>query len=232
MTIFHKNRGVTIETINKSTKYSLVEEHFTQTNQIIGQCIKGSTIFTYADSAEELESFRLISGKSYYVGREGVEFYPQELFLLQATDRKADKNSVYLKNFQNDRSKYKIPEQTLLLEKKYLHPLIKGINIERYHVSDDPSFVVPFPYEAEHSMRVPIPLKTLRSNSPLLAKYFLNFQKIIESQTEYNDRIIGKQEKEFYSLARVGEYSFAENYVAFRDNTKWQAAVISNVSNM
>jgi hypothetical protein len=38
-----------------------------------------------------------------------------------------------------------------------------------------------------------------------------------------------KNSKEFYSLARVGEYSFAENYVAFRDNSKWQACVISDV---
>lgn len=48
------------------------------------------------------------------------------------------------------------------------------------------------------------------------------------SQTTYNERIIGKK-GEFYKLARVGAYSFAEHYVVFRDNTKWGAAVISSV---
>lgn len=35
---------------------------------------------------------------------------------------------------------------------------------------------------------------------------------------------------EFYALARVGAYSFAENYVAFRDNTKWGAAVVTTLN--
>lgn len=34
----------------------------------------------------------------------------------------------------------------------------------------------------------------------------------------------------FNALARVGEYSYAQNYVVFRDNTKWAAAVISDVN--
>ena len=44
-----------------------------------------------------------------------------------------------------------------------------------------------------------------------------------------NERIIGK-EGEFYKLARVGAYSFAENYVVFRDNTRWGAAVVSSIN--
>lgn len=31
-------------------------------------------------------------------------------------------------------------------------------------------------------------------------------------------------------MARVGEYSYATNYVVYRDNTKWAAAVVSEVS--
>jgi hypothetical protein len=36
-------------------------------------------------------------------------------------------------------------------------------------------------------------------------------------------------EKEFYALARVGDYSFGDCFVAFRDNTKWQACVVSSI---
>ena len=42
--------------------------------------------------------------------------------------------------------------------------------------------------------------------------------------------MIGTMEKEFYALARVGEYSFGEHFVAFRDNTKWQACVVSSIN--
>ena len=53
---------------------------------------------------------------------------------------------------------------------------------------------------------------------------------MLEAQTAYNSKIIGKKhDNEFYALARVGEYSFAKHYVAFRDNTKWQAVVISDI---
>ena len=52
---------------------------------------------------------------------------------------------------------------------------------------------------------------------------------MIDEQTNYNERIIGRSDAEFYALARVGNYSYAENYVVFRDNSKWSAAVISNV---
>ena len=53
---------------------------------------------------------------------------------------------------------------------------------------------------------------------------------IIDAQTNYNERIIGNAEgREFYALARVGEYSLGNVFVAFRDNTKWGACVIGAV---
>lgn len=53
---------------------------------------------------------------------------------------------------------------------------------------------------------------------------------MIIAQTNYNERIIGKKyNKEFYALAGVGKCSFAKNFVVFRDNTKWQSAVISQI---
>jgi len=40
----------------------------------------------------------------------------------------------------------------------------------------------------------------------------------------------GQNAGEFYGLARVGNYSFANFYVAFRDNTEWCSVVISPIS--
>lgn len=228
--LFRKEAGINIETINNKTRFEEVKAFFKTENKIIGQTIKDKTIFSYADSLEELNQFRLISGTSSYIGREGIEFYPQELFLLEIEENMpTNKNTIYLKNYQNQRSKHKIPMQTILLEKKYLNPLIKGVNIEKFHISNDLSFIVPFPYEKEVSTRVPIALADLREKSPLLAKYLINHKKIIEAQTQYNEKIIGKREKEFYALARVGAYSFADNSVVFRDNSKWQAAVVTQM---
>ncbi|TXL02507.1 hypothetical protein BMR09_16755 [Methylococcaceae bacterium CS3] len=86
----------------------------------------------------------------------------------------------------------------------------------------------PFPYE--FGSRKPLVISELTKESPLLAKYFTKNKSVLEQQTDYNDRIIGKNNlSEFYALARVGVYSYGEYFVCFRDNTKWQAAVVSNI---
>jgi len=44
-------------------------------------------------------------------------------------------------------------------------------------------------------------------------------------KTEYNKRVQGKKGA-FYSLTRVGPYTFAKYRVVYRNNTKWVSAVI------
>ena len=105
--------------------------------------------------------------------------------------------------------------------------MVKGKDIIPFH-ADWGYYIVPFPYESS-SPRVPIKLDELSEKAPRLAKYYQDHKKLILEQTNYNEKIIGKENAEFYALARVGEYSYAENYVVFRDNTKWAAAVISEV---
>jgi hypothetical protein len=128
---------------------------------------------------------------------------------------------------QNKKSKYKVDKYEILLETEFLHPMIKGKNVTPFHV-DWEEYIVPFPYDKENP-RVPISQIELADRAPKLSQYYMKSKDMILAQTEYNEKIIGKNNAEFYALARVGEYSYAENYVVFRDNTKWAAAVITNV---
>ncbi|MFR7400025.1 MAG: hypothetical protein ACLUTY_06775 [Waltera sp.] len=140
------------------------------------------------------------------------------------------KTCTCLKNIQNKKSKYKLPERNILLETKYLHPMIKGRDIIPFHAQTD-NYIVPFPYEKK-SPRVPIEMKRLSVLAPKLAKYYNDNKSLILNQTEYNERIIGQNNADFYALARVGEYSYAKNYVVFRDNTKWAAAVVGEIDTL
>lgn len=227
--IIKKKRGYSLKEYSNVTSYEEVEEIFEKNKCIAGHASATKNFFSYAEDPSELDMFKKVSGISYYRGREGVEFYPQELFLLKYDSFvEIDKEKCLLNNYQNKKSKYKIPEETILLEKTFLHPLVKGVDIERFSLKE-PKFLVPFPYD-ESNKRSPIRIKELTKKSPLLAKHFNRFRGIIEAQTDYNAKIIGeKHNNEFYALARVGEYSFADHYVAFRDNTKWQAVVVSSV---
>lgn len=217
-----------------STLFSDVETLFDIKNNMAVVPSKTNTIFTYIEKKAEIACFKKIAGKSAYTGREGIEFYPQELFLLRlshASQKKAQTGKVLLSNFQSPKSKHKIASTNRLLETKFLYPLVKGINIQRFHI-DPPEFYVPFPYDQNYGNgRKPITPATLTKESPLLMKYLNTNKEVMEAQTGYNNRIIGnKNDSEFYAIARVGEYSHADCYVAFRDNTKWQAAVVRPIT--
>lgn len=205
----------------------LLSEYFDKKTSIVATCHETKNIFSYVDSRQQLHDFMSIAGQSYYLGREGIEFYPQEMTIFEKSELPSTKTCTSLKNIQVKKSKYHVPQSTELLETEFLHPLIKGVNISPFHVEES-GFIVPFPYDGRNN-RLPIALDELTQRAPKLASFYQKFKDLILSQTTYNERIIGRK-GEFYALARVGAYSFAENYVVFRDNTKWGAAVVSSIN--
>ena len=194
--------------------------------QIAGQIISGSTAYTFAKSEDELSKFKKIQGECAYIGREGIEFYPQELLIFKYDGQGPILGTVFLKNIQVTKSKYKITSQRLLLETKYLYPLVKGPAIEHFSHNYE-NLIVPFPYEKNDPNR-PINAKQLEKESPFLLSYYKKYGEIIRAQTKFSDKIRGPNSGEFYGLARTGPYSFHNVYVAFRDNTKWRAVVITS----
>lgn len=191
--------------------------------RVAGQIVKGSTGYTFALTKSDLNNFKKIAGKCPYIGREGVEFYPQELLLFNYDSPGPKKGTIWVKNIQVSKSKYKIPQQKVLLETEYLFPLVKGPGIEGMNYKD-PDILVVFPYD-ESNPYTPVPKSVLKKRSPLLLQFFEKYKKIIEKQTHYSDSL--RAAGEFYGLARTGPYSFRNCYVAYRDNTKWRATVIT-----
>ena len=192
---------------------------FTTANNSSGFCILN-------DKDESLYLGRIV-GDCSYRAREGLEFYPQEVFLLHYDNRVARKGHVWVRNYQGFKSKHPVPQQSRMLETRYLHPLVKGTDISRFSLKDS-KFLVPFPYE--DMSRSPIPRRNLANECQNLMKYFNDHQSVLCAQTAYNHKIIGKKHNtEFYAIARVGAYTYGEHFVAFRDNTKWGAVVVSSL---
>lgn len=208
-------------------RFSDVAHVFQRTEQV-ALTTGASTAFSYSANMTEGRKFSLVAGECQYPGREGVEIFPQELFLMTVdATKKIRRGSAYVSNYQSGRSKHKIAAGNFLIETEMLYPLVKGTDIERFHVAPS-SYVVPFPYD--DFSRSPIESERLAKIAPNLMTYFNSNRSTFEDQTTYNDRIIGEKHKnEFYALARVGRYSYGEFFVAFRDNTKWQAAVVSKL---
>ena len=122
VTLYIKRRGDR----SKASQWRDLKDAMThlQTSDLVaGQIIPGSTAFTYAADKSHLSKFAKIAGPCSYIGREGIEFYPQELLLFKFVGKGPKTGTVFLKNVQVTKSKYRIEERTLLLEAKYLFPL-------------------------------------------------------------------------------------------------------------
>lgn len=221
---YKKKRGKNIDGLEELN----INEYFDKKKKYLATCNENKNFFTSIERKDDARAFIKLAGSTTYIGREGIEFYPQELMVFELSSLPGTSECTCLRNIQNSKSKYKIPVTDILLETKYLHPMIKGKNVMPFHVEWN-TYIVPFPYEAENP-RVPIEMDRLSTLAPKLAEYYNKHKKLILAQTEYNEKIIGNRDADFYALARVGEYSYATNYVVFRDNTKWAAAVISEVN--
>lgn len=203
-----------------------LDEYFDKRITIAATCHESKNVFSYVDSRKQLNDFMSIAGQCSYLGREGIEFYPQEMMIFSVSGLPSTKTCTSLKNIQVKKSKYHVPQGIELLETEFLHPLIKGVDIFPFHIEES-GLIVPFPYD-DRDNRLPIEMNELARSAPKLAAFYQKYKDLILAQTPYNERIIGRK-GEFYALARVGAYSFAENYVVFRDNTKWGAAVVTTI---
>lgn len=202
--------------------------HLSVSRAVAGQITPNSTAFTFAASRKDLDRVALVAGDCEYIGREGIEFYPQELLLWRYDSPGPRPGLAFLTNIQNAKSKYRIPRRRIPLETKYLHPLVKGPGIKPFSYTDD-GLIVAFPYD-ESDPRRPVPAKALAKSSPLLSGFYQSERETLEAQTKFSDKIRGDDPGDFYGLARVGAYSFANTYVAFRDNTRWCAAVVTEAT--
>ena len=220
-------KGNKLENIKNLINENNFGDYFTVSSGVVGKASKSRSAFTYAKNTVELAEFNAIAGETEYIGREGVEYYPQELQLFTLKSFDKDKEMVSLESYQSTRSKIPVGKRTPKLETKYLRPLVKGVDISRFHI-DPPKYIVAFPYDQEHT-KVPIDKESLIETSPELLKYYERNKQYLMAQTKYSDKIIGDKEAPYYALARTGKYSHANWYVVFRDNTKWVSAVVGKI---
>lgn len=211
-----------------SAVYRDVEEHFSTESAWAEPVHDGQTYYTIANTPDEVQEMGKIAGLSPYRGREGIEFYPQELFLLSFVADDSPGLGLF-ENYQGRGSKHKISKFSRPLETEFMRPLVKGTMVSRYHVTQ-PHLYVPFYYEKEiGDGRVAVSRVELRRRSPMLYEFLQDNKAVLGVQTNHNTKIMGKTNTEFYSIARVGAYSHADNYVVYRDNTSWGAAVVSKM---
>ncbi len=222
--VIKKKKGISIKEINQKHSFLEVEEYFEFSKAKAFQLDKERTGYTTVlESSLKLKNkFDLIMGKCEYKARSGVEFTPAEIYFIEPLEETSNPKTYKFMQSKFKNSKYKsISNLPIVLETKFVKPVIKAPNIIPFGFKQNNNYCI-FPYEVNKSISIePI---LLSKKSPELLNYLINSKKLIEKQSKRSKSI--SRGNSFYSLSKVGDYTFSPNLVTFRDNTKLSAAVV------
>lgn len=222
--IISRDNNISDDFLNQFDSFNNVKQYLNFDNGIAAQVSKNSTAFSYLSSQYD---YSRIVGKTAYKYRTGVEFTPQELYILESKDKSQKHNFHKFTNKKFSAAKYlveDIPKDGWEFSTDFIYPIVRGPNLKpfKYNYSDEYCIL---PYNSLNT-KTPVDSDTLYNTSKNLFMYLLNHKDLIDKQsTKSQDMHRGEQ---FYALSKVGPYTFADNIVAARDNTSFCAAVIES----
>jgi len=228
ITAIKKRAGVSILEINSKNSYSEVKDKFDIYYKKAFQLDKDRTGLTTIESSsiDKKKFYDIIIGNCDYKARSGVEFTPAEVYFVEPLSKISKIDSYLFKNSKFNNSKYKsVTNLPIQLETKFIKPVIKAPEIIPFGIKKNSNYCI-FPYEDGKS--ISIGEVKLLQESPQLFNYLTNNKNLIEKQSKRSLSI--SRGNAFYSLSKVGNYTFSPYKVVFRDNTKLSAFVLKEES--
>ena len=183
---------------------------------------KSNNPFTILDAP--IPNIDKIVGEKQYRFRKGLGLKAEVHKLVYANECPTDNTLAYFYTFEKGNKYKSISKNKVLLEKKYVRPLIETPCLTFYQLDWDNEYTV-FPYE--WGTKTPIPFEELKKKAPHLAQYLLNNKEILNNQSEYNKRI--QNTSEFYGIIRTADYMFRDNFVCIKDNGQLVATPVNKV---
>ncbi len=228
MRYFIKKRGTSVKEINYKEKFSEVQQFFTASEGIAFQFDNDRTGFTLVPERnyERIPQLQLIIGESEYKARSGVEFTPAEVYFIEPFESVDNsENSYFFKNSSFNNSVHKVEfRRRFELETTFIRPVVKSPCVKEFYIEDSNNYCI-FPYRFGN--KYSIPLDELLSESQMLANYLIDNKELIGKQSSRSLMI--SMGDDFYSLSKVGDYTFGRYSVTFRDNTVLDASVVEPV---
>lgn len=224
----HKKKGLSLTEINSKQTFKEVEECFENSFSKAFQMDKDRTGYTTLSNTflSKKDHFDLIIGECYYKARSGVEFTPAEIYFIEPKNSVDDNKMFTFQPSVFKNAKYKsLAGLPIRLETKFIKPVIKAPQIIPFGLNKSNNYCI-FPYEEGNSMSIEV--SKLIRQSPNLHNYFTSNKKLIGKQSKRSLTI--SKGNAFYSLSKVGSYTFAPFKVTFRDNTKLSATVVNEIT--
>ncbi len=166
-------------------------------------------------------------GISKFHFRKGVGYKGIVQRLKFAEFKKNEKKVIFYRMKKEGRRFTIDKNNTLILpmkELKYIYPLILSPEIKEDKVSWNHNYII-YPYE--FGEKKPISEEKFKKEAPVLFNYLKAHKEELLNQSSYNSRI--QNNKEFYSLIRIGEYTYSSIYLIMRDNTKVISQIIKYI---
>lgn len=221
---YSKKSKINILDINKKKDFASARLNFDLNIGKAKQLSKNKTTFSFINKNSKYNLSDII-GENFYKARSGAEFTPGEIYFIKSAGKSKHAGTHNFKNEPLKTAKYKVvPKDKFELETKYIYPLVKGPNIKPFQYAENEDFAI-FPYD--WGVKDSVSFNSLNNNCRRTAEYLTDYKNLIEQQsTKSLDLSIGN---EFYALSKIGDYTFADNIVAFRDNTKMCATVVTPI---
>lgn len=220
--IISRQKNISDIELNKYTHFSQVEPYLILKQGKAAQLSDKTTAFSYISNTYD---FSKIIGKTNYRYRTGVEFTPQELYMLIGAGQSSKGNYLF-KNKKFKLSKYIIsdmPSNGWDLPTKYIYPIVTGPNISPFKYEFCNEYCI-LPYDTNDTSKA-IDMTQMLTQNEELFDYLVKHKNLIDQQSEKSK--IMHRGTEFYALSKIGTYTFADNIVAVRDNTHFCASVIN-----
>ncbi len=223
VTYISKPKQIADEILNKSSYESVLSSLIIK-NGKAKQMSKKTTAFAYVSSDYDFDK---IIGETQYLYRTGVEFTPQELYMLTGKGKSEMQGHYRFANKKFQLSKYLIedmPSNGWDFETNNIYPIITGPHITAFRYDSCNEYCI-LPYKQENS-RTPISVEQMLAENRNVFMYLANHKHIIDMQSEKSKQM--HRGDEFYALSKIGPYTFAKHIVAARDNSNFCASVITS----
>jgi hypothetical protein len=161
-------------------------------------------------------------GECPYRGRRATETSPHGVFWVRPVEGAAVPSGelALVENALNPRSRDKLTRTTALVERSLLHPMLRGQGIRSFGVTPDPALLL-FPHDAQSGTNP----RDVERMPPRALDYLRRYQDVLESRSSFKEY---RSKGPFYSMWRVGPYSFSPYKVVWPEMGELRAAVIAD----
>ncbi|HET9399852.1 MAG TPA: N-6 DNA methylase [Candidatus Acidoferrales bacterium] len=169
----------------------------------------------------ELSAAAKCFGRSDYQGRYGTHCHASGIYWLEVIEARP-RDHILVRNLgEVGKTKYPIVEH--LLDGRFVFPLARGRDVERWSVHPRCSMVLP---QQTHDPAKAIPEAELRAEAPETYSYFKLFEQALRERSGFK-KFFRPGIDPFYSVYNVGAYTFAKHKVLWREVAQDLRAAVS-----